>query len=151
MVNKRIILKKKFKKKSRKIQETHFLKTHSLLSGGTSSMLDKMGFLGFTEQMTSRKPDLEAGAACTSDASHGAGNAFSKGRPSLSQGENTPRRVPAFVFTPLSVPPTWPGSASCERLPAGWDLSSSPRKSRQRRGEAAWPFNAGRKHQNHFL
>lgn len=43
------------------------LKTHPLLSGGTSSVLDEMGLLGFAKQMTEQKPDLEVGAACTSD------------------------------------------------------------------------------------
>jgi len=120
------------------------LETHPLLSEGTSSELGEMGFLGFAEQMTGQKPVVGAGAARTSDAPRRAGNAFLKGRRNLSQGKNTPPHIPASVLAPLSFAPTWPGSVPRQRPPAGWDLSSAPQ-------EAAWPFNAGRKHQNHFL
>lgn len=144
--NKKIIkyfLKIKNLEKSREIKRNPgnmlVKKLHCLLSRGTSSVLDEMGFLVFWKQMTRQKPDLEEGAACTSNAPRRAGNAFPKGRQSWSQGESTAQGDAARVSLAPPRPSSPSGTLLCCPEPGGQG------------GEAAWPFNAGRKHQNHFL
>lgn len=122
------------------------LKTHPLLSEGTNSTLDEMGFLSFVKQMTGQKPAREEPATRLSeqDMTFQRGDRASLGGKALRGvflplcSHHCPLHPPGRASRPMSTHQPGPLLCSPKELPA-------------ERGEAAWPFNAGRKHQNHFL